>query len=435
MARFLAPALALLAASVNDASAVSTVDLGTAANYAILTKTGISTVPSSSITGNIGVSPAAGTYMTGFSFTADSSAEFSRSSQVTGRAFAPTDSAPTPTILTTAVSDMETAYTNASQRANTEGFNIQEGNIGGMTLTPGVYTFTTDININSDITFDGGAILDININSDKVFILQTTGKLMQADSTKVLLSGGAQAKNIFWQVAGAVRVGSSAVMQGILLAKTSVVFVTGSSLTGRVLAQTACTLQMATIRCCGRNFATLAGFRRGTSKFQTDRDRLIVGPDTGDGCRRPPFVCSFLPHARAFGLSLMGKLLGRGSHTKGRAARPNLQRSRRESPTRALVVFCSFLQTTGKLMQAASTNVILLGGAQAQNIFWQVSDDVRVGSSAVMQGILLAKTSVVFVTGSSLTGRVLAQTACTLQKATITQPDGDEGDNTDEKQQ
>jgi len=244
------------AASQGEGSdAVEKVDLGTAANYAILTKTGISTVPNSSITGNIGVSPAAGTYMTGFSFTADSSGEFSRSSQVTGRAFAPTDSPPTPAVLNVAVSDMETAYNDASQRANTQGFNIGGGNIGGMTLTPGVYTFFTDININSDLTFNGGTFVDININSDitfnggadNVFILQTTGKLMQAASTKVILSGGAQAKNIFWQVADAVRVGSSAEMQGILLAKTSVEFVTGSSLTGRVLAQTACTLQKATI--------------------------------------------------------------------------------------------------------------------------------------------------------------------------------------------
>jgi len=217
--------------------AAEKVDLGTAANYAILTKSGISTI-SSSITGNIGVSPAAGTYMTGFSFTADSSAEFSTSSQIKGFAYAPTDYPPTPTILTTAVSDMETAYTDASQRANTQGYNIGGGNIGGMTLTPGVYTFDTDINIYSDITFIGGPT--------DVFILQTTGTLMQAASTNVILAG-AQAENIFWQVAGTVRVGASAVMQGILLAKKKVVFMTSSSLKGRIFSQTEVALQMATI--------------------------------------------------------------------------------------------------------------------------------------------------------------------------------------------
>mmetsp|Transcript_33916 Transcript_33916/g.110898 ORF Transcript_33916/g.110898 Transcript_33916/m.110898 type:complete len:128 (-) Transcript_33916:30-413(-) len=124
-----------------------------------------------------------------------------------------------------------------------------------MTLTPGVYTFFTDININSDLTFNGGTFLDININSDitfnggayNIFILQTTGTLMQAASTNVILSGGALANNIFWQVAGTVWVGSSAVMQGILLAKNNVVFESSSSLTGRILAQTECALQKATI--------------------------------------------------------------------------------------------------------------------------------------------------------------------------------------------
>jgi len=218
--------------------AVVQVDLRTAANYVILTKTGISTVPSSSITGNISISPAAGTYMTGFSFD-KSSPEFWTSSQITGFALSATHSSPVPAILTTAVSDMETAYADASQRTNTEGYNIGAGNLGGLTLTTGVYTFNTDIRIGVDIKFSGDA--------DDVFILQTTGALKQATSTKVILAGGAQAKNIFWQVAGTVWVGSSAVMQGILLAKTNVVFVTSSSLTGRVLAQTACTLQMATI--------------------------------------------------------------------------------------------------------------------------------------------------------------------------------------------
>ena len=199
-------------------------------------------MPDSRIIGSIGVSPAAGTFMTGFSFTADASAEFSRSTQITGAAYAPTDYPPTPAKLTTAVSDMETAYTDARSRANTRGLNIghdNSGNISGMRLTPGVYTFDKDINIGSDITFSG--------NADDVFILQTTKTVLQSASTSVILEGGAQAKNIFWQVAERVLVGTGSLMQGILLVKTDVVFETSSSLNGRVLAQTFCTLKMATI--------------------------------------------------------------------------------------------------------------------------------------------------------------------------------------------
>jgi hypothetical protein len=240
MARFLALVLALFAASATVASAVTVVDLGTAANYAILTKAGISTV-ASVITGNIAVSPAAGTYMTGFSLTKGTGATYSTSDQLTGlgRAYAPTDDEPTPTHLTTAVGDMEIAYADAAQRATTQEVNLKDGNIGGETLESGVYKFTVDININSDITFSGG--------TGDVFILQTSGALKLSGGKKVILTGEAQAKNIFWQVVGPVTVETNAEMQGILLGSTSVDFKTGSSLKGRVLAQTACSLDQATI--------------------------------------------------------------------------------------------------------------------------------------------------------------------------------------------
>jgi hypothetical protein len=222
------------------------VDLGTAKNYVILTKTGISTVPNSAITGDIAVSPIAATAMTGFSLTMDSGGAYWTSSQLTGMAFAADNAAPTPTHLTTAVSDMETAYTDAESRpfiaAN---LNLEGGVLGGVVggeaypLTSGVYTFRTDVSIAADIFFDGSAT--------DVFIIQMTGNLMQVAGTMVHLNGEVLAKNIFWQIAGKVVVGLGAHLEGILLVKTSVQFETGSSLNGRVLAQTACVLQMATI--------------------------------------------------------------------------------------------------------------------------------------------------------------------------------------------
>jgi hypothetical protein len=218
------------------------VDLGSACSYAILAKSGISSVPDSAITGNIAVSPIAATAITGFSLVMDSSGQFSTASQITGKAFAADYGVPTPGLLTTAVLDMEAAYTNASQRPNTDATrkNIGGGIIGGQTLYPGVYTFTgIGITINSDITLEGGL--------NDVFIIQTTGGLTQAANTEVILSGCAQAKNVFWQVAGAVTIATNASMQGILLAKTEATFATGSSLVGSALAQTAVTLDMTTI--------------------------------------------------------------------------------------------------------------------------------------------------------------------------------------------
>jgi hypothetical protein len=219
----------------------SGVDLGSACNYAILAKSGISTVPISTVTGNIGVSPIAATAMTGFGLTLDGGGQFATSTQVAGQARGASYGGPVAAALTQAVLDMQAAYTDAASRIHPDASrtNINNGAIGGLTLGAGVYTFTTAISISQDLTFDGDA--------NDVFILQTTGQLLQAVDTNVILMNGAQAKNIFWQVAGNVAIGARAHMEGIILCFTDVVFITGSSLNGGILAQTAVALQMADI--------------------------------------------------------------------------------------------------------------------------------------------------------------------------------------------
>jgi hypothetical protein len=235
----------MLAAACNAVtSAEDVVPLGTAADFAILSKAGISTVPDSSvIVGDIGVSPVAASYMTGFgALPLDTSGTSSTSDQITGSVYASDYTSPTPSKMTTAVSDMETAYTDAAGRPNAdkERINLKGGLISGETLTPGVYTFTTDVYFTSEaITFDGGP--------DDIFIIQMAGSLKLDSGAAVILSGGAKPENIFWQVAGFVDVGTTAHLEGILLVKTQAVFKTGSSLNGRVLTQTACTLDHATI--------------------------------------------------------------------------------------------------------------------------------------------------------------------------------------------
>ena len=230
-----------------ELTAAGDVDLGTAANYAILTKTGISTVPGSAITGNIAVSPIVASAMTGFSLILDSGGTFfSTSTQVTGQAFADDYATPTPADLTTAISDMETSYTDVAGRDNDDDDkkDLGAGEIGGLTLEPGVYTFGSNVNISDDVTLSGTTADD---GPTEIFIIQMTGDLMLAANKKVTLANGVLPENIFWQVAGNVSVMAGAHMEGILLVKTGVTFITGSSLNGRVLAQTACVLQQATI--------------------------------------------------------------------------------------------------------------------------------------------------------------------------------------------
>ena len=112
------------------------VNLGSASNFAILTKSGISTVPSSMIKGNIGVSPIASTGMTGFGLSADPSNAFSTSKQVNGRIFAANYAVPTPAHMTTAILNMEAAYTDAAGRAlsSAANLNINSGLISGVTF-------------------------------------------------------------------------------------------------------------------------------------------------------------------------------------------------------------------------------------------------------------------------------------------------------------
>jgi hypothetical protein len=228
------------------------VSLGTAADYVILAKSGISTVPKSVITGDIAVSPITATAMTGFDFTLDSlTTTFSTSTQVIGKAYAATYAAPIPTHLTTAVGFMEAAYTDAEGRPNADssrkdlGAGTLGGKYGGPTaqLTPGVYTFSSDVQLAGNIHFKGSG----GSGPDDVFIMQIAGNLLQDGAFTVILEAGATAENIFWQVAGHVVVGAGAHMEGVLLVKTAVTFETLSSLNGRVLAQTACSLQKATI--------------------------------------------------------------------------------------------------------------------------------------------------------------------------------------------
>lgn len=219
------------------------IDLGTAGDFVILTKAGITNVPKSKITGNIGVYPITKAAMTGFVFEMDTDMEFSKEVQITGKAYASDYEGSTPEKMRKAILDMQTAYTAAAGRSTTSAAykNLYGGNIGGKVLGPGVYTFGSNVNIGpgTEVIFQGTA--------DDVFIIQTTGSLLQSGATKVILEGGAKAENIFWQVAGVVSVGGGAHLKGTLLVATAVTFITGSSLEGRVLGQTSVALQKATI--------------------------------------------------------------------------------------------------------------------------------------------------------------------------------------------
>jgi hypothetical protein len=218
------------------AAAGSGVNLGTAGNYVILASSAISTVPASAITGNVALSPASASFITGFTLVADSTNVFSTSTQVVGQVFAADYATPTPANLTTAVLDMQAAYTDAAGRAPTSAAttNVGAGILTGLTLAPGVYEWGTAVTIPTDLVLNGTAT--------DVWIFKVAGTLDLASAKSVLLSGGALPKNVFWQVAGAVTIGTTAHMEGVILSQTAITLQTGASANSRLLAQTAVAL-------------------------------------------------------------------------------------------------------------------------------------------------------------------------------------------------
>lgn len=206
------------------------VNLASAGTFAVLAQSGVTDVFASAITGNVGASPITGaaidltcTEVTGVIYTVDAAGPLPCSV---------TD----PSGLTTAVGDMGTAYNDAAGRTSPDVIDLGAGEIGGLTLVPGLYKWNSALSISNDVTLAGGP--------NDVWILQVAGTLDQAAAKSVTLTGGAQAKNVFWVAAGAVTIGTTAHFEGTILAKTMIAVNTHASVNGRLLAQTAVTLQM-----------------------------------------------------------------------------------------------------------------------------------------------------------------------------------------------
>lgn len=212
-----------------NTSTLATVNLGTSGDYVILAQSAINNSSTSAVTGDLALSPAATSYITGLALTA--STGFATSTQVTGKVYAADMADPTPINLTTAVGDMITAYNDAAGRPSPDFLELGTGNIGGKTLTPGLYKWTSTVTLPGDVIISG--------NGDDIWIFQISGDLLMSSAVQITLQGGAQAKNIFWQVAGQATIGTNAHFEGVILSKTGITFQTSASLYGLALAQTA----------------------------------------------------------------------------------------------------------------------------------------------------------------------------------------------------
>ena len=235
------------------AAGPSPVNLLSAGNFVILSETGITNTGSHTavITGNIGSSPITAAAMndvfcseiTGTIFGVDAAYVGSGSQTC----FAGNPPLSNKTFVDNAVGDMQTAYTDAAGRSGPTATELGAGNIGGMTLTPGLYKWSTDVNIATNLTLAGGP--------NDVWIFQIAGNLNIASGgsvpagIKVVLIGGAKASNVFWQVGGGTgaTLGTYATFNGTILSAKQVIIQTGAVLNGRALAQSQVTLDANTI--------------------------------------------------------------------------------------------------------------------------------------------------------------------------------------------
>jgi hypothetical protein len=248
------------------------VPLGVSGDFVILSKSGISDIPLSVITGNIGTSPISGSGITGVTCP-----------EVTGTIYTVDASGPacrviSPVMLTTAVLDMETAYTYASGIAATSAatVNVGAGSLIDLTLAPGVYEWGTAVTIVTDLTLNGSAT--------DVWIFKVAGTLDMASAKSVILTGGALAGNIFWQVSGAVTLGTTSHFEGVILAMTNIAMLTGASINGRLLAQTFVSLDHNIVNVSGtsggggtvppavcRDFVTGGGWINGSTVAESNK--------------------------------------------------------------------------------------------------------------------------------------------------------------------
>jgi uncharacterized repeat protein (TIGR01451 family) len=204
-----------------------TVGLGTADSFAILAGSTITDVPASTITGDVGLSPAAGSFI-GLTC-----------AEVTGTIYSVDGSGPLPCrvtnagLLTTAKNDLTVAYGSAAGRTPDTTFVAGDNQLGGQTLSAGVYRFggAVTANLIGNLTLSGDA-------SD-VWIFQATSTLITAASSSVTLTGGAQACNVFWQVGTSATIATSTSFVGTIMADQSIALQTGATLQGRAMAMIA----------------------------------------------------------------------------------------------------------------------------------------------------------------------------------------------------
>lgn len=207
------------------------VALGAASTFAILAQSAITSVPSSAISGDVGLSPATGANMV------------LTCAEVTGTIYSVDAAGPAckvenSTLLTAAISAKDIAYTDAAARAP-DYTELGAGNIGGLNLGPATYKWSSPVLVPTNVTLTGGP--------NDVWIFQIAQGLTVSSGVQIILAGGALPQNVYWQTFAAADIGTTSQFKGVILSQTSIAMKTGATINGRLLAGTGVTLDQNTV--------------------------------------------------------------------------------------------------------------------------------------------------------------------------------------------
>ena len=417
---------------VIDPPSPATVTLGTAAAASVLAGTGVTNTGPSVLNGDLDTYPTPA--VTGFP---------------PGKTLGTQHAADA--VALAAHNDLTTAYNAAAAAPSTA--NVTGVDLGGKTLTPGVYTAAAAMSLT------GTAPLTLSGTADSVFIFQAGSTLITGANSSVVLSGGVQSSNVFWQVGSSATLGTGTAFKGNILALTSITVTTGASVDGRALARNGAvtldtnlfgrappassspTVTLGTAAAA----SVLAGTgvtNTGPSVLNGDLDTYPTPAVTGFppgktlGTQHAADAVALAAHndlttaynaaaaapstANVTGVDLGGKTLTPGVYTAAAAMSLTGTAPLTLSGTADSVFI---FQAGSTLITGANSSVVLSGGVQSSNVFWQVGSSATLGTGTAFKGNILALTSITVTTGASVDGRALARNgAVTLDTNVFASP-------------
>ncbi len=403
--------------------------LGSAQRFAVLGASTVTDAGASTITGDLGVSP--GTAVTGFP-----------PGTMTGTLHAGD------AVALQAQSDLTAAYNACAGAVSTVTLTGQD--LGGRTLTPGVYKFAASAPLNGVLT------LDAQGNPDAVFIFQIGSTLLAAINSSVKVINGAQPANVFWQVGSSATLAAGVAFKGNILALSSITLSQGTRVSGRALARTAAvTMDTSSVSIpsnvstppvvppppvssmpslgAAQSFAVLGASTVTSTGLTMINGDLGVSPGTAVTGLPPGTMTGTLHAGDAVALqgqtdltAIYNALAGAactvtltGQDLGGRTLSPGVYCFAASAPLNGILTLDAkgdpnavfIFQIGSTLLAAINSSVRVINGAQDANVFWQVGSSATLAAGVAFRGNIVALSSITLSQGTRVSGRALARTA------------------------